>query len=72
MGVNHHITKPVFIGEIQDDGQFEVVWETPGLILGDEWSDHLPESANLISNWREPMACGNFNTETGQCGGTVN
>jgi urea transport system substrate-binding protein len=72
MSVNHHITKPVFIGEIQDDGQFEVVWETPGLVLGDEWSDHLPESADLISNWREPMACGNFNTSTGQCGGTVN
>jgi urea transport system substrate-binding protein len=49
-----------------------VVWETPGLILGDEWSDHLPESASLVSNWREPMACGNFNVETGQCGGTVN
>jgi hypothetical protein len=26
---NHHITKPVLIGEIQDDGQFEIVWETP-------------------------------------------
>lgn len=26
---NHHITKPVLIGEIQADGQFETVWETP-------------------------------------------
>jgi urea transport system substrate-binding protein len=69
MGANHHITKPVLIGEIQGDGQFDVVWETPGLILGDEWSDHLPESAPLIANWRAPMSCGNFNTETGQCGG---
>ena len=41
---NHHITKPVLIGEIQDDGQFEVVWETSGLVLGDEWSDFLPDS----------------------------
>jgi urea transport system substrate-binding protein len=69
MGANHHITKPVLIGEIQADGQFDVVWETPGLILGDEWSDHLPESAPLIANWRAPMSCGNFNTQTGQCGG---
>ena len=38
MLANHHITKPVLIGEIQDDGQFEVVWETSGLVLGDEWS----------------------------------
>jgi urea transport system substrate-binding protein len=69
MGPNHHITKPVLIGEIQDDGQFEVVWETPGLVLGDEWSDYLPESAVLISDWRKPMSCGNFNIETGKCGG---
>ncbi len=69
MGSNHHITKPVLIGEIQSDGQFEIVYETPGLILGDEWSDHLPESAPLIANWRAPMSCGNFNTATGQCGG---
>jgi urea transport system substrate-binding protein len=72
MGPNHHITKPVLIGEIQEDGQFDVVWETAGLILGDEWSDHLPESAPLIADWRMPMACGNFNVETGQCGGATN
>ncbi|MCB8837625.1 urea ABC transporter substrate-binding protein [Aurantimonas sp. VKM B-3413] len=66
---NHHITKPVFIGEIQDDGQFQVVWQTPGLVPGDAWSDYLPESKPLISDWRAPMSCGNFNTDTGKCGG---
>jgi urea transport system substrate-binding protein len=69
MGANHHITKPVLIGEIQDDGQFEIVYETPGLVLGDEWSDFLPDSKMLISDWRAPMKCGNFNVETGKCGG---
>ena len=69
MGANHHITKPVLIGEIQDDGQFETVYETPGLVLGDEWSDYLPESKPLISDWRAPMSCGNFNVDTGKCGG---
>ncbi len=72
MGVNHHITKPVFIGEIRDDGQFDVVWQTPGLVLGDEWSDFLPESKDLVGVWREPMQCGNFNTATNQCGGATN
>ena len=65
---NHHITKPVLIGEIQDDGQFETVFETSGLVPGDAWSDFLPDSAPLISNWLAPMNCGNFNTETGKCG----
>jgi len=69
MGANHHITKPVLVGEIQDDGQFDVVWETDGLVLGDAWSDFLPDSAVLISDWRAPLSCGNFNVETGACGG---
>ncbi|WP_319532592.1 urea ABC transporter substrate-binding protein [uncultured Cohaesibacter sp.] len=66
---NHHITKPVLIGEIQDDGQFDVVYETAGLVPGDAWSDFLPDSAKLISDWRAPLSCGNFNTETKECGG---
>lgn len=66
---NHHITKPVLIGEIQADGQFDVVWETPGLVVGDEWSDYLPDSKDLISVWRAPLSCGNFNVKTGKCGG---
>ena len=66
---NHHITKPVLVGEIQGDGQFETVWQTSGLVPGDAWSDYLPDSAPLIADWRKPMSCGNFNTATGQCGG---
>jgi urea transport system substrate-binding protein len=66
---NHHITKPVLIGEVQGDGQFSVVWQTPGLVVGDEWSDHLEGSKDLIADWRKPMSCGNFNVKTGRCGG---
>ncbi|XBQ10891.1 MAG: urea ABC transporter substrate-binding protein [Salinarimonas sp.] len=66
---NHHITKPVLVGEIQDDGQFAVVWETAGLVPGDAWSDHLEGSKDLMSDWQAPMNCGNFNVVTGQCGG---
>ncbi len=66
---NHHITKPVLIGEIQDDGQFETVWKTSGLVAGDAWSDFLPGSKDLISDWRAPLSCGNYNTKTGKCSG---
>jgi len=66
---NHHITKPVLIGEIQDDGQFDIVYETPGLVPGDEWSDYLADSKDLISDWRMSMNCGNFNVAAGKCGG---
>jgi urea transport system substrate-binding protein len=69
MNKNHHLSKPVLIGEIQDDGQFEVVWETEYLVEGDAWSDFLPGSKDLMSDWTYPMNCGNYNVTTGQCSG---
>ena len=65
---NHHITKPVFIGEIRGDGQFDVVWKTKGLVPGDAWSDYLPGSKDLVSDWVK-LKCGNYNTVTKKCGG---
>jgi urea transport system substrate-binding protein len=65
---NHHITKPVLIGEIQEDGQFDIVSQTAP-VVGDEWSDYLEGSKDLIADWRKPMSCGNFNVQTGKCGG---
>lgn len=69
MGENHHLSKPVLIGEIQEDGQFEVVWETDGLVAGDAWSDFLPGSKDIISDWTPPTSCGNYNTKTKACSG---
>lgn len=67
---NHHITKPIFIGEIQDDGQFQIVDKTPTTVVADEWSDYLEGSKDLIADWRKPLSCGNFNVKTGKCGGS--
>jgi urea transport system substrate-binding protein len=66
---NHHITKPVLIGEIQEDGQFDVVWETSGLVAGDAWSDFLEGSKDIIADWRAPLSCGNYNVKTAKCSG---
>ncbi|OBU31718.1 urea ABC transporter substrate-binding protein [Photobacterium phosphoreum] len=68
---NHHITKPVLIGEIQDDGQFEVVWETTGLVNGDAWSNYLPGSRDLFSSWSKPFACGSYNVIDKKCSGST-
>jgi urea transport system substrate-binding protein len=64
---NHHITKPVLIGEIQDDGQFAVVWQTDKEVPGDAWSDYLPGSKDLVGDWTDPINCGNYNTKTKTC-----
>lgn len=66
---NHHFTKPVLIGEIQADGQFEIVSQTDE-VAGDAWTDHLEESAKIISDWQDPkINCGNYNTTTKECSG---
>ena len=65
---NHHLTKPVLIGEIQDNGQFDVVWKTKGLVPGDAWSDFLPGSKDIVSDWVK-LNCGNYNTKTKKCSG---
>ena len=64
---NHHITKPVLIGEIEDNGQFDVVWKTPGLVPGAAWSPILDDSKNLKADWTKPVNCGNFDTVANKC-----
>jgi urea transport system substrate-binding protein len=39
---NHHLHKPVMIGEVQDDGQFNVVWQTEGPVRAQPWSPYIP------------------------------
>ena len=65
MNPNHHLSKPVLIGEIQDDGQFDIISETEE-VPGDAWTDFLPDSAVLTSDWAE-LDCGMYNTETETC-----
>ena len=65
---NHHLTKPVLIGEIQEDGQFDVVYSTDGEVPGDAWSDFLPGSKDIVSDW-VTLKCGNYNTKTKKCSG---
>ncbi|WP_171133412.1 MULTISPECIES: urea ABC transporter substrate-binding protein [unclassified Ruegeria] len=62
---NHHLAKPVLIGEIQEDGQFDIISQTEE-VPGDAWTDYLPESAVLVSDWKE-LGCGMYNTETESC-----
>ena len=59
MNTNHHLSKPVMIGEVQANGQFQIVWQTKGPIKADAWSPFIPESAKLTADWTYPWVCGN-------------
>jgi urea transport system substrate-binding protein len=56
---NHHLHKPVVIGEIQEDGQFQVVWKTDGPIKAAPWSPFVPDSKDKVADWTFPWVCGN-------------
>jgi urea transport system substrate-binding protein len=43
---NHHLSKPVMIGEVLENGQFNTVWKTPGPIVAENWSPFIPENAS--------------------------
>ena len=62
---NHHLAKPVLIGEIQADGQFDIISQTSE-VPGDAWTDYLAESKPLMSDWKD-IGCGMYNTETKTC-----
>jgi urea transport system substrate-binding protein len=59
MNTNHHLSKPVMIGEIQPNGQFEIVWQTKNAIKADAWSPYLPEDKGKVADWSFPWLCGN-------------
>src|SRR5512138_130072 len=65
---NHHLTKPVLIGEVRGDGQFDIVWQTKGTVPGDAWTDYLPGSKDIEADW-VTLKCGNYNKVTKVCSG---
>ena len=65
---NHHLTKPVLIGEVRADGQFDTVWKTPTAVPGDAWTDYLPGSKDIDADW-VTLKCGNYNKVTKKCSG---
>lgn len=40
---NHHLHKPVMIGEIRADGQFDIVYKTPNTIAAEPWNPYIPK-----------------------------
>ena len=62
---NHHLSKPVLIGEILENGQFDIISQTKE-VPGDAWTDHLAESASLKSDWKT-LGCGMYNTKAKKC-----
>ena len=53
MNVNHHISKTVRIGEIKEDGQFEIVYATDGPVDPLPWNQFVPDTKGFACDWTD-------------------
>jgi urea transport system substrate-binding protein len=54
---NHHMAKPVMIGEVQGDGQFIIVYQSPAL-PPKPWSSYVEANKGRVADWSWPWSCG--------------
>src|SRR5271163_4362569 len=54
---NHHMAKPVMIGEIQADGQFDIVYKSDPLPPR-AWSPYVEANKGKVADWSYPWVCG--------------
>lgn len=64
---SHQISKKMYVAQIRADNGLELIADTPSMVKGVVWSDFEADSGELISDWRKPMSCGNFDVATGKC-----
>jgi urea transport system substrate-binding protein len=57
MGGNHHMAKPVMIGEVQADGQFSIVYQSKAL-PPNAWSPYVEANKGKVADWSWPWVCG--------------
>jgi urea transport system substrate-binding protein len=60
MNANHHLSKTVRLGEIMDDGMFNIVWETDGPIDPQPWNQFVPDTIGFACDWSDPAKGGKF------------
>jgi urea transport system substrate-binding protein len=51
MNANHHISKTVRIGEVRDDGLFEIIYETDGPVAPVPWNQYVAETKGFACDW---------------------
>jgi urea transport system substrate-binding protein len=60
MQPNHHISKTVRIGEIRDDGLFDIVWSTEGPLKPVPWNQYVKETKGFACDWTDPAKGGKY------------
>ena len=54
MNANHHLSKTVRIGEVREDGMFDIVWETDGPVVPQAWNQYVEATKGFACDWSDP------------------
>jgi len=57
---NHHISKTVRIGQVRDDGLFDIVSSTDGPVAPIPWNQYVPETKGYACDWSDPAKGGKY------------
>ncbi|MGF1537603.1 MAG: urea ABC transporter substrate-binding protein [Elainellaceae cyanobacterium] len=60
MNANHHLSKTVRIGQVRDDGLFEIVSSTDGPIDPVPWNQFVPDTKGFACDWSDPNKGGKY------------
>jgi urea transport system substrate-binding protein len=60
MNANHHLSKTVRIGQVRDDGLFDIVFATEGPIDPQPWNQYVPETEGFACDWSDPSKGGKY------------
>jgi len=63
MNPNHHISKTVRIGQVRDDGLFDIVSSTDGPIDPVPWNQYVPDTKGFACDWSDPEKGGKYQME---------
>ncbi|HIK07460.1 MAG TPA: urea ABC transporter substrate-binding protein [Trichormus sp. M33_DOE_039] len=60
VNANHHISKIVRIGQVRDDGLFDIVYATPAPVEPVPWNQFVKETKGFACDWSDPAKGGKY------------
>ncbi|MBD2440979.1 urea ABC transporter substrate-binding protein [Nostoc sp. FACHB-110] len=60
VNANHHISKIVRIGQVRDDGLFDIVYATPAPVEPVPWNQFVQETKGFACDWSDPAKGGKY------------
>lgn len=60
---NHHLSKTVRIGQVRDDGLFDIIWSSDGPVEPLAWNQYIPSTRGYACDWTDPARGERFRME---------